>query len=144
LTNTDFSQFIGYTSDGSVAVTISRRDVDPCTGNVTDTIIGNASPAGKGPRNKFVFRSSTTVRTTYTREYHITGSTGTHDSNGGQILAGQYVQPVTEWVFPENGVMGIVPPKNDFSSFTNLVNGLGPDPDAPAEVWGPLNPFPGE
>jgi hypothetical protein len=119
-------------------------EVDPCTGQVTETTVGTAASGNKGPRNKFEWRASSTTRTKYTREYLITGSTGTQSTNGGQITAGQYVQPVTEWIFPENAVMGVAPAKNDFTGFTHLVNGLGPDENNPTQVWGQLDPFPGK
>lgn len=119
-------------------------DVDPCTGNVSYTAIGAAVSNAKGARNKFIFRASSTTQVPYSREYRITGSTGTLLTNGGQITAGQFVQPVTDWILPEPAVMGVVPPKNDFTNFKHLVNGLGPDPVNPTNIWGPLDPFPGE
>jgi hypothetical protein len=65
---------------------------------------------------------------------------GTKATNGGQITAGQYVAPVTEWIFPEPGVPGHQPGKLDFSTFGHLRDGLGPD--ANGDVWGQLDPFP--
>lgn len=56
------------------------------------------------------------------------------------IVAGQYVAPVTEWIFPEQGVPGNQPGKLDFTNFGHLVDGIGPDADG--NIWGQLNPFP--
>ena len=70
----------------------------------------------------------------------MTSSGGTKATNGGQITAGQYVAPVTEWIFPEPGVPGLQPGKLDFTQFGQLADGLGPDADG--NFWGQLNPWP--
>jgi len=44
-------------------------------------------------------------------------------------------------VFPELLGPGVIPPPNDFSQFTYLANGLGPDSDG--NIFGPLSPWPG-
>lgn len=142
MADADIVQFIGYTTDSSVSLTISRNEVDPCTGDVKAVAVGSANPAGGGNRNKWIWRASSSVLTTYTREYNITASSGTRSTNGGQILAGQYIQPVGEWIFPENTNPGTIPAKNDFSSFSWLRWGSGPDADG--NIWGPLSPWPGE
>ncbi|KJX94220.1 hypothetical protein TI39_contig4207g00003 [Zymoseptoria brevis] len=140
INNVEFadSRFIGLTSDSSVSLTISRTVVDPCTGEVKYESVGAAQP--RAPRNKFTWRPDATVKSAYTRDYHITASGGTRETNGGQILAGQYVQPVGEWIFPESTEPGDIPPKADFSSFTWLAQGSGPDEDN--NIWGPLSPWP--
>lgn len=134
-------QFIGYTTDATVSIGISRNEVDPCTGDIKAVSVGSAVPRAGDVRNKWIWRASSTTLTTYTREYNITTSTGTGITNGGQILAGQYIQPVGEWIFPESGLPGTIPLKNDFSSFSWLKLGFGPDDDG--NIWGPLNPSPG-
>lgn len=131
-------QFIGYTSDSSVGVVINRMEIDPCTGQTTDVQVGTASPVGV--RNKWTWRATSAGITKYTREYRVTSTGGTKSTNGGQITAGQYVAPVTEWIFPEQGVPGLQPGKLDFTQFTQLRDGLGPD--ANGNVWGQLLPFP--
>lgn len=113
-------------------------EVDPCTGAVTETQVGTASPIGV--RNKWEWRATSSTIVKYSREYRITTTSGTKATNGGQITAGQYVAPVTEWIFPEPGVPGHQPGKLDFSQFTQLRDGLGPD--AQGNVWGQLNPWP--
>jgi hypothetical protein len=113
-------------------------DIDPCTGAVTEVEVGSASPVGV--RNKWTWRASSTTLTKYAREYKVKTLGGTKATNGGQITAGQYVAPVTEWIFPEPGVPGHQPGKLDFSTFGHLANGLGPDSNG--DVWGQLNPWP--
>ena len=132
------TRFIGFTSDSSIQVTVSRMEVDPCTGTVTEVSVGAAAP--RVPRGKFTFRASGTTPGRYTREYIIRAG-GTKATNGGQITAGQYVQPVTDWILPEFGG-GVVPLEYDFTNFLHLRSGFGPD--EAGNLWGPLSPWPGE
>lgn len=55
------------------------------------------------------------------------------------IQAGQYVQPVTEWIQPEVDVPGSEPPPFRFSDIRGLVQGDFLD----GKQYGPLSPFPG-
>ncbi|KAK5673937.1 hypothetical protein LTS10_013291 [Elasticomyces elasticus] len=132
------TRFIGYVSDGATQVTVSRMEVDHCTGEVNEVSIGVANPIA--PRNKFTFRASGTTAGRYTREYIIRAGGSTKATNGGAIIAGQYVQPVTEWILPEfDG--GVIPQENDFTNFLHLRDGFGPDENN--DLWGPLDPWPG-
>lgn len=129
---------IGYTSTPGGSVLLTRSEIDPCTGKVVDQDIGSASP--QGPRLKWEWRSESTALIKYAREYKATSSNGVKETNGGQILAGQYVAPVAEWIFPEITAPGTQPAKLDFTQMTWLTNGLGPD--ANGKVWGPISPWP--
>ncbi|KAL1297994.1 hypothetical protein AAFC00_006500 [Neodothiora populina] len=134
------TRFIGYSSDPSAAITVYAIDVDPCTGAETERSVGAASYKAGDVRNKWTWRSDSTTFSKYTREYVIRSSTGEKTTADG-IIAGKYVQPVTEWIFPEANVPGIIPSVNDFSQFTYLAHGLGRDEDG--QLWGQLNPWPG-
>lgn len=57
------------------------------------------------------------------------------------ILGGQYVQPVTEWIFPEVIIPGATQPELGFDNIAPLANGFGPD-DA-GNVFHQLSPWPG-
>ncbi len=50
----------------------------------------------------------TATSMTAMREYRITASSGTAVTKNG-ILAGQYIQPVGEWIQPELAVPGLEP-----------------------------------
>ncbi|KAL0262855.1 hypothetical protein SLS55_001829 [Diplodia seriata] len=135
------TRFIGYTSDSNnanAAVTINAIDVDPCTGDETNRLVGSASLKAGDVRNKFTWRADSTVATTYTREYRIITAAGIKNTTNG-ILAGQYVQPVTEWIFPEPLVPGIKPPAYNYAVFNNLANGISQD----NFKFGQLDPWPG-
>lgn len=132
------SRMIGYTSTPGGSVLLTRSEIDPCTGKVVDQDIGSATP--QGARLKWEWRSESTTLIKYAREYKATSSNGVKETNGGQILAGQYVAPVAEWIFPEITAPGTQPAKLDFTQMTWLTNGLGPD--ANGKVWGQLFPWP--
>jgi hypothetical protein len=132
------SRMIGYTSTPGGSVHLTRSEIDPCTGKVVDQDIGSATP--QGARLKWEWRSESTALVKYAREYKATSSNGVKETNGGQILAGQYIAPVAEWIFPEITAPGTQPAKLDFTQMTWLTNGLGPDSNG--KVWGPIVPWP--
>ncbi|KAG8625844.1 hypothetical protein KVT40_006245 [Elsinoe batatas] len=134
------TRFVGYTTDASVAITISRIDVSPCDGKETYTSVGSASIRAGDARNKWIWRAGASTLTKYSRDYLVTTSTGTRATNGGQITAGRYVQPVTEWIYPESTVPGRIPGPNDFSQMVHLRDGTGPDDNG--DIWGQLKPWP--
>jgi hypothetical protein len=135
------TRFVGLTSDGTASpIRIFAIDVDPCTGATTDREITSTSIQPGAVRNKFDVKIvKPTTPGVYTREYRITAGAGTKMTKNG-ILAGQYVQPVTEWIQAELTTPGLAPPGNDFSGFSHLTKGLGYDDDG--VLWGPLSPFP--
>ncbi|KAH7063635.1 hypothetical protein B0J12DRAFT_694536 [Macrophomina phaseolina] len=135
------TRFIGYTSDSDnagAAVTISAVEVDRCTGEETYRTVGSASLKAGDARNKFIWRTDSTTISSYTREYRITTAAGIQKTKNG-IFAGQYVQPVTEWIFPEPTVPGIKAPALNFNVFNHLANGISQD----NIQFGQLKPWPG-
>jgi hypothetical protein len=93
-----------------------------------------------GGRAKWEFRTDKTSIGLYTRNYRIKLASGTKETSDG-ILGGQYVQPVTEWIFPEVVTPGATPPPLDFTGIGPLANGFGPDENG--NVFHQLNPWPG-
>ncbi|ORY03223.1 hypothetical protein BCR34DRAFT_492561 [Clohesyomyces aquaticus] len=133
------SRFIGYLSScNGASVTISAIDVDPCTGEETERSVGSATPRAGDPRCKWEFRAGTNTAGTYTREYRIKANNPVITTDNG-LEAGQYVQPVTEWIQPEVAVPGAEPPPFAFSGIRGLVQGDYLD----GKQFGPLSPFPG-
>lgn len=135
------TRFVGMTSDQAAnPIRIFAIDVDPCTGETTDREITSTSIITGATRNKFDVRIvKPSAPGVYTREYRITAGAGTKMTKNG-ILAGQYVQPVTEWIQAELTTPGLPPPGNEFTGFSHLVKGIGYDEDG--VLWGPLSPFP--
>ena len=129
---------IGFLSSCAGAlVTISAIDVDPCTGEETYRVIGNAAPRQE-TRCKWEARLDTVARAPYTREYLITTNTPVVETKNC-IKAGQYVQAVGEWIFPEVDVPGTNPPPLIFTDIRGLVQGDFLN----NQQFGPLSPFPG-
>ncbi|KAK3936824.1 hypothetical protein QBC46DRAFT_452429 [Diplogelasinospora grovesii] len=134
------TKFIGYVSQEAAGpVTVYAIEYDPCTGEAKDRQVSSASVIAGAARLKFRQTIRSVAGDKYAREYRIATSSGTKMTNNG-ILAGQYVNPVTEWIQPELTTPGIPPIPNDFSAFTHLTQGLGRD--SQGQLWGPLNPFP--
>lgn len=114
------TRIVGFLSSCSGAtVTISAIDVDPCTGVETYRHVGTANPV-QDVRCKFDARFAPS--TPFTREYRITTNGPVVTTKDG-IEAGQYVQPVSEFIFPEVDVPGTFPPANPFTDFRALVQG---------------------
>jgi hypothetical protein len=129
---------IGFLSSCSGAtVTISAIDVDPCTGEETYRRIGSATPRQE-TRCKWEARLNTVGLAPYTREYLITTNTPVTETKNG-IKAGQYIQAVGEWIFPEVDVPGTTPPPFILTDIRGLVQGDFLD----NQQFGPLSPFPG-
>jgi hypothetical protein len=129
---------IGFLSScAGATVTISAIDVDPCTGAETYRRIGSATPRQE-TRCKWEARLNTVGLAPYTREYLITTNTPVTETKNG-IKAGQFVQAVGEWIFPEVDVPGTNPPPFIFSDIRGLVQGDFLD----NQQFGPLSPFPG-
>ncbi|KAK8075059.1 hypothetical protein PG997_009722 [Apiospora hydei] len=134
------TRFVGYTSDAAGSpVNIQAIDIDVCTGEPTYRNVVTGAVDATQPRNKFDQRLRAQSGDRYTREYRIVTSSPTKLTKNN-ITAGQYIQPVTEWIQPELTSPGIAPVAHDFSGFGHLTNGLGRD--ANGDIWGPLDPFP--
>ncbi|KAF2190007.1 hypothetical protein K469DRAFT_560720 [Zopfia rhizophila CBS 207.26] len=132
-------RFIGFLSSCTGAsVTIQAIDVHPCTGDETYRDIGTTTPRTGDARCKWEYRVDTTAQGTYTREYRIKANSPVIKTKNG-IEAGQYVQPVTEWIQPEVDVPGTEPPPFRFQNIRGLVEGDFLND----KQYGPLSPFPG-
>ncbi|KAK3343293.1 hypothetical protein B0H65DRAFT_510190 [Neurospora tetraspora] len=136
------TRFIGYTSAASGTSTLTIHAVtgfDVCTGNITTRPVSGGSLIAGQVRNKFRTGITSVAGDVYAREYVVMSTANPVRTRNG-ILAGQYVQPVTEWIQPELTTPGLPPIPNDFSAMEHLVKGLGKDEGG--HVWGPLDPFP--
>ncbi|KAF2995697.1 hypothetical protein E8E13_003436 [Curvularia kusanoi] len=126
---------VGYLSScANALVTLSAIDVDPCTGVETIRRIDSTSPKAE-LRCKWELR--VTSKTPFTRDYLVTTNTPVTTTDNG-IKAGQYVAPVTEWIFPEVNQPGTFPPAYIFSDIQSLHQGDVLDD----QQFGPLKPFP--
>ncbi|KAH7067597.1 hypothetical protein BKA63DRAFT_424092 [Paraphoma chrysanthemicola] len=129
---------IGFLSScANAVVNIHAIDVDPCTGKESYRQVGITTPKQE-TRCKWEARIASPAQAPYTREYRITTNTPVKETKDG-VKAGQYVTPVTEWIFPEVDVPGTNPPPYPFGDIRDLVQGTVLD----GKQFGPLSPFPG-
>jgi hypothetical protein len=134
----DCSKFVGLASRSDLPVEIWAIDQDPCTGEESDRLLATGAVVPSA-RNKWEIRIPRgTDIGKYTRNYRVRIGDEVTTSDG--IKAGQYVQPVTEWIFPELVTPGGTPPPNDFSNIGPLRDGFGP---IDGTIFGQLSPWPG-
>lgn len=133
-------QFVGLASRADLPISIWAIDEHPCTGETTDRFLTSTTVKAGEVRNKWEARiDPNTAIGKYTRNYRVkVGDNVVTTANG--IDAGQYVQPVTEWIFPELVTPGGTPPPNDFSNIGPLRDGFGPIDN---QIFGQLSPWPG-
>jgi len=134
------TRFVGVVSDPSVTISIQAIDIDPCTGEESYRSVSVAQNRPEaGGRNKWISRIDGDVPSIYTREYRAIASTGTVLTKNN-LLAGQYVAPILEWIQPELLVPGNEPLVNEYSGMSHLTKGIGRD--SQGNIYGPLDPFP--
>jgi hypothetical protein len=148
----------GFTTDPSQQVDIFAVVVNPCTGEdpnpaVSEVLMGTVTPQDV-PFGRFRFdvrRATSPVPIPLVREFRVKARQGTV-TTANDIEAGQYTAPVSEYIFPENHVMGdpIIP--FNFQDLPFLASGSGPlctlkREDATGKCTGPvvkqLTPWPG-
>ncbi|RDW65390.1 hypothetical protein BP5796_10082 [Coleophoma crateriformis] len=134
-------RFIGLASRSDLPISVYAIDQDPCTGEETDRFITSTNVIASA-RNKF--RVELPVNSNiglYTRNYRFKVGDNVVTTSDG-IKAGQFVQPVTEWIFPELVTPGGTPPPLVFDNIGPLANGFGPAAGDDT-VFGQLKPWPG-
>jgi hypothetical protein len=131
-------KIVGFTTDPTNLVDIYAIDVDPATGDVSDRLLGAASPSGPPVIGRFKFAPNTGPFLPATRELRVVSRTlcgdptQTCDLNNNAYItpsglsAGQYHAPNFEFIFPENLTLGdaIVPANMQEIQF--LICGSGP------------------
>ncbi|KAH7391282.1 hypothetical protein BKA64DRAFT_710191 [Cadophora sp. MPI-SDFR-AT-0126] len=132
-------RFVGLASRSDLPITIFAVDEDPCTGEESERLVATTNVVASA-RNKWEVKIQRGTNVgLFTRNYRIKiGDTAITTGDG--ISAGTYVQPVTEWIFPELVTPGGTPPPLDFSNIGPLKNGFG---EVDGQVFGQLNPWPG-
>ncbi|KAJ7146109.1 hypothetical protein C8R44DRAFT_690358 [Mycena epipterygia] len=126
-------------------------DVDPCTGESSERDLLLVQPDETAPVGMTIFRLGKTDASPVTRQVGFRYSTGTETGPKG-IIAGQFIQPIFEFIFPELISPGSTEPSNEFELFPYLATGGGPfvpgnllaTPPATPTIVGQLNPWPGD
>lgn len=141
---------VAYTTDPTTAIQWFSEDVDSCTGSVTERNIQLVQPFTAAPAGKTVFRLGKTDVSPVPRNAGFRSQTGTMAGPQG-IIAGQFIQPVFENIFPELIDFGSRPLINSFDVIPYLTKGSGPfvpgnllsPPPTTTSIVGQLSPWPG-
>ncbi|KAJ7153588.1 hypothetical protein C8R43DRAFT_1066883 [Mycena crocata] len=137
-------------TDPSTTIEWYAIDVDVCTGQSKERSLQIAQPDGGAPVGRTVFRLGKVDASPVTREVGFRYSRGTSPGPRG-IIAGQFVQPIFEFIFPELISFGADEVPNQFDLFPYLARGSGPfefgnylaDPLPTPTLVGQLSPWPG-
>lgn len=144
----------GYITDETATIQIFAIDVDPCTGEESERSWGTAVPRQQGRRGQWLFRSSDTSLSPYTREVGVRIAGGAI-ATPNQIMAGQYISPYPPApdgiIWPELNVFGDPQIPHEFNLLPFLAQGSGPwlggipgkAQTATGPIVGPLDPWPG-
>jgi hypothetical protein len=141
-----------FTTDPTQTINWYAQDIDPCTGNVTERLLLqvqpqiNAAPIGRG-----VFRLGKANVDPPPRNAVFRLALGVADGVAGGIRAGQFVQPIFNYIFPELPTAGAPALENRFDVIDFLGKGYGPyvpgkfgfPAPTPGVIVGQLNPWPG-
>jgi hypothetical protein len=132
------TKFTGYLSDNTASVTVYRLEVDPCTGAEVEVQVASGTVKAGDVRNKFDIRITDAAVSKSAAEYRVRANKGVKTVSKG-LLAGQYVSPITDLIWPEVNVPGTVWPQNAFELFGQLKNGFVMN----NKQYGQLKPWPG-
>jgi hypothetical protein len=141
---------VAFVTDPSTTLQWFAIDVDPCTGATTERNILLLQPSQVAPLGRAVFRMGKALITPATAQVGFRLSTGTVTSSNN-LTAGQFIQPIFNFIFPELLNFGDPPLTNNFETIPFLAQGSGPyipgNPLTPAPTTclrvGQLNPWPG-
>ncbi|KAJ7670518.1 hypothetical protein B0H17DRAFT_198484 [Mycena rosella] len=137
-------------TDPSTTIQWFAIDVDPCTGTETERNLLLVKPDGTAPIGRTVFRLGKTDASPATREVGFRYSSGTSPGPRG-IVAGQFVQPIFDFGFPELISFGANEVPLQFDLIPFLTMGSGPlefgnylaDALPTPTTVGQLSPWPG-
>lgn len=142
---------VAWTSDPTTPIQWFSLDVDPCTGEVTERNLNLQQPTtGAPPIGRVVYRLGKTDASPAPRQVGFRATTGVTTTQNN-ITAGQYIQPIFSYTFPEIVAFGTPMFPNLFDVIPYLAQGSGPytpgtfgvTPPASEVIVGQLSPWPG-
>lgn len=142
---------VAWTSDPTTPIQWFSLDVDPCTGDVTERNLNLQQPTtGAPPIGRVVYRLGKTDASPAPRQVGFRATTGV-TTTLNNITAGQYIQPIFSYTFPELVTFGTPMFPNSFEVIPYLGQGSGPyvpgtfgaSPPASEVIVGQLSPWPG-
>ena len=139
-----------FSTDPSASIQMFAMDQDPCTGEFTKRNLMLAKANADVPIGRARFRGGKTDFSPATRAVGFEITTGTSEGPSG-IIAGSFVQPIMEYIFPELTTFGDPMIPLGFERLPYLAKGSGPfvpgnllsSPPATPVIVGQLNPWPG-
>ncbi|KAF7361123.1 hypothetical protein MSAN_01144100 [Mycena sanguinolenta] len=138
----DETRATAMASDNTVAIQWFAMDVDPCTGVVSERDLLLEQPESAAPVGLTIYRLG-----------KVNASPATRNKVGPKgIMAGQYIQPIMLFIFPELISPGSPEVPNQFDTIPFLAVGSGPlefgnlltPPLATPPIVGQLDPWPGD
>ncbi|KAJ6478551.1 hypothetical protein C8R47DRAFT_1287822 [Mycena vitilis] len=147
---TDETRATAIASDPSTTIEWFAMDVDPCTGITSERPLLLVEPEGMAPIGKSVFRLGKADASPATRNVGFRYSNGIANGPKG-IVAGQFIQPIFTFIFPELISYGAHEVPNQFEQIPFLAMGSGPlefgnylaSPPPTPTIVGQLAPWPG-
>jgi hypothetical protein len=142
---------VAWSSDPTTPIQWFSLDVDPCTGEVTERNLNLQQPTtGAPPIGRVVYRLGKTDASPAPRQVGFRATTGVTITQNN-ITAGQYIQPIFSYTFPEIVTFGTPMFPNLFEVIPYLGQGSGPyvpgtfgaSPPASEVIVGQLSPWPG-
>jgi hypothetical protein len=140
-----------FSTDLGASISWNALDMDPCTGNIQERQIALSATNGAGilPEGRVRYRLAKIAINNPTRQvvFRLTRPTTTTTNN---ITAGQFIQPMFDYTFPELLAIGNPMLPNAFEVMPFLALGQGPfqpgkpgsSPPATPVIVGQLNPWP--
>ena len=129
----------GFSTDPSSLVDIYALDLNPVTGEISERLIGIASPVGPPVIGRFRFKPAAGAFMPPVREFRVVSRTlcggnpnlpcrmpSAPQSYANGLIAGQYHAPNFEFIFPENLNLGDAIVPANFQDFVFLFCGSGP------------------
>ncbi|KAJ7649455.1 hypothetical protein DFH06DRAFT_554104 [Mycena polygramma] len=147
---TDETRATAVASDPSTTIEWFAMDLDPCTGETSERTLLLVEPEDVAPIGLTTFRLGKTDASPATRNVGFRYSNGISEGPKG-IIAGQFIQPIMTFIFPELIAYGDNEVPNQFEEIPFLAMGSGPlvygnflaDPPPTPTIVGQLSPWPG-
>ncbi|KAJ7829491.1 hypothetical protein B0H14DRAFT_2594046 [Mycena olivaceomarginata] len=116
---------VAFATDATTTVEWFAIDVNPCTGEESERQLVIAQGSGVAPIGKIVYRLGKVDASPATREVSFRYTSGTSPAPRG-IVAGQFIQPIFKFIFPELITFGANEVPNQFDVIPFLALGSGP------------------
>ncbi|KAJ7222482.1 hypothetical protein GGX14DRAFT_428860 [Mycena pura] len=137
-------------TDPSSTIQWYAIDIDPCTGEESERNLELVEPESAAPIGRSTFRLGKTDASPVTRYVGFRYTNGVVPGPRG-IIAGQFIQPIFTYIFPELIDFGNPEPVNEFDLIPYIALGSGPfefgnflaAPLATPTIVGQLDPWPG-